>query len=171
MAQKTLEAGFDRSTVKLRQLDSEDETFLLQLYATTRSDLEQVPWEDEFQKAAFLAQQFRAQHNYYLEQFSEAAFDLILLNGKPIGRLYLDRRAGEIRILDLAILPAFRNQGIGALVLKEILDEGAQTKLAVTTYLLHNDPARRLYERLGFVKTEEKGFHHLLEWRPGPTAN
>ncbi len=161
----------DRSALTCRPIAPEDEPFLSEIYATTRDDLRQVPWENEEQKSVFLALQFRAQHKYYLQQFPKAALDLILLRAKPVGRFYLDRRADEIRILDLSILPEFRNRGIGTLFLKELLDEGGQTELPVTIYLQRDDPARRLYERLGFTKIEESGFNHLLEWRPADASS
>ena len=96
-----------------RPIRTEDQDFLRRLYASTRQEeLAAVPWSEE-EKAAFLQMQFRAQHTYYKQQFPEAQFDIILQDHHPIGRLYVDRRPEEIRLIDIAFLPEYRGQGIG----------------------------------------------------------
>ena len=113
MSDKTLESG-----IALRPITKEDRDFLFQVYASTRAEeLALVDWDDS-QKDAFLLMQFDAQDKYYQEQFSKATFQIILVNKKPVGRLYLDRRADEIRIIDIALLPEHRNQGVGSRNLK-----------------------------------------------------
>lgn len=140
--------------------------FLARVYASTRwEELQQVPWSDE-QRLTFLRQQFDAQHIYYMEHFVDAAFDLILIEGKPGGRLYLDRRADEIRLIDISLLPEFRNRGIGGRLMADILNEGRETGRLVRIHVEHNNPALRLYQRLGFQKIEEQGVYHLMEWTP-----
>src|SRR5947207_14155770 len=95
----------------------EDEPFLQQLYASTRAEeLAQVPWTDE-QKAAFCRMQFAAQRQHYQEHYAGASFDVIELEGQPIGRLYVARWASEIRIVDIGLLPEYRGRGIGSEVL------------------------------------------------------
>src|SRR5690242_17194357 len=94
--------------LSLRPITAEDEAFLYQVYSTTRDDeLALVDWTDD-QKVAFLRMQFEAQHRFYLSEFAEAAYDVILLDGQPIGRLYVDRRPDEICILDIALLREHR---------------------------------------------------------------
>src|SRR4051812_36690274 len=99
--------------LSFRPIRPEDEPLLRRIYDSTRADeLALVDWDDA-QKRAFLAMQFRAQHVFYHDQFPGAAFDLILRDGEPIGRLYVDRRADEVRVLDIALLPEHRGAGIG----------------------------------------------------------
>jgi hypothetical protein len=99
--------------VTLRPIDQRDEQFLYEVYASTRvEELAQVAWSDE-QKAAFLWMQFRAQHAHYQEHYPAATFDVIVIDGQAAGRLYVNRGADEIRIVDIAILPAWRNRRIG----------------------------------------------------------
>ena len=99
--------------ITLRPIGPEDETFLCEVYASTRvEELAQVPWSDE-QKAAFLRMQFTAQHQYYQEHYPRAAFDVILVAGEPAGRLYVHRGADEVRIVEIAMLPAWRNRAWG----------------------------------------------------------
>ena len=100
--------------ISLRPIKPEDKAFLYRVYASTREDeLAVVPW-DEAEKQAFLTMQFTAQHTYYQEQFGQAQFQLVLLGDEPVGRLYLDRRADEIRIIDIALLAEHRRKGIGS---------------------------------------------------------
>lgn len=124
-----------------------------------------VPWSDE-EKDAFLRFQFDAQSKYYAENFGEAAFDVIELEGERIGRLYVDRRDDEIRLVDIAYLPEFRGQGLGGELMAEVLAEGESKGLLVRIHVEHNNPAMRLYKRLGFKKIEEQGVYWLMEWTP-----
>ncbi len=125
-----------------------------------------VPWTEQ-EKADFLLFQFDAQHKYYMEHFPQAEFDLILLDDKPIGRLYIDRREDEIRLIDIALLPDHRGSGLGGAIMQDILAEGAAANLLVRIHVEENNPAMRLYLRLGFEKIEEQGVYHLMEWTPG----
>ena len=150
----------------LRPIADDDRDLLYRVYASTREDeLAQVAW-DEDQKAAFLRMQFDAQYSYYAEHYPNAQFQVILLNGEPIGRLYLERRAREIRIVDIALLPEYRNRGIGSALLHEILAEGQRAGLPVTIHVECFNPALRLYERLGFRKLEDKGVYYFMEKPP-----
>ncbi|HEV3165935.1 MAG TPA: GNAT family N-acetyltransferase, partial [Isosphaeraceae bacterium] len=121
---------------------------------------------DAAQKRAFLDMQFRAQHQFYHERFSQASFQLILRDGHPIGRLYVDRREDEIRIIDIAILPEHRNAGIGGVLLRALLSEAGEVGKPVRIHVEHYNRAMTLYQRLGFVPISEQGVHILMEWSP-----
>lgn len=155
-----------KNPTTLRRVTDADREHLYRVYASTReAELAVVPW-DAAQKEAFLRFQFEAQAKYYDEQFPDAAFDVIELDGKSVGRLYVDRREGEIRLVDIALLPEVRGRGIGRAILEEILAEGREKNLLVRIHVEHNNPALRLYHRLGFEKIEEKGVYWLMEWTP-----
>ena len=150
----------------LRPSTLDDEQFLYRLYASTREDeLAVVPWS-ESEKETFLTTQFNAQHTFYHQQFNEAEFLIIEQDNEPIGRLYLDRRDDEIRIVDIALLPTHRNRGIGTKYLKSILEEGQGAGLPVRIHVERNNTALRLYERLGFQKVTENGVYFLMEKWP-----
>ena len=157
----------DRSSrITLRAADAGDRAFLLQVYASTREDeLRLVPWSDE-QKSAFVEQQFEAQDAYYREQYSPATFEVIELDGRPSGRLYVARWDDEIRIIDIALLPERRGHGIGTELLRDLLDEGARTARRVSIHVERNNPALRLYGRLGFTPVADQGVYLLLEAAP-----
>lgn len=150
----------------LRPATDEDLPFLRRVYAGTRAmELAQVPWTDE-QKEAFLTFQFDAQHKYYREQFPDAAYDLIVVDGEPVGRLYVDRRDDEIRLIDIALLPERRRAGIGRKLLEDLQREAAAAGHPLRIHVEMNNPALSLYRRLGFRELEEQGVYYLMEWAP-----
>ena len=124
-----------------------------------------MPWDDT-QKDSFLRMQFEAQDHWYREQMPDASFDVVLVDGAPAGRLYVDRRDDEIRIVDIALLPEHRSRGIGTSLLGELLREADAAGKSVTIHVERLNPALRLYERLGFSVAEDKGIYLFLERRP-----
>jgi|ERR1044071_444436 ribosomal protein S18 acetylase RimI-like enzyme len=160
------DAADQTMSVTLRPVAEGDEAFLLKAYASIRAEeLAQVPWS-EAQRDAFLKMQFDAQQLHYKTHNPNATHDLILLNTQAIGRLYVARRDREIRILDLTLLPEYRNRGIGTLLIKDMMAEAASAAKPLTIYVESYNPSYQLFKRLGFHKTEEDdGVNHLLEWR------
>lgn len=153
-----------------RPVTDRDLPFLAELYASTRADeLAQVPWSED-EKAAFLQQQFEAQHRHYAEHFRQARFDLVLEGGAPIGRLYVDRRPDEVRVVDIALLPEHRGRGLGSAMLRDLLDEARAAGLPVRIHVEQFNPAMRLYLRLGFRLVHDQGVYHLMEWRADGAA-
>jgi ribosomal protein S18 acetylase RimI-like enzyme len=152
--------------ITFRPIEEGDQEFLARLYASTRQDeMAMLDWPQE-EKDAFLRQQFDAQHRYYQEVFVGAAFDLILLDGKPAGRLYVDRRDDEIRLIDIALLTEHRRRGVGRILMEQVLAEGQKAGKPVRIHVERNNPALRLYDRLGFERVEDQGVYFLMEWRP-----
>ena len=152
-------------TVTLREATAQDETFLRQVYASTRAqEMALVPWTDE-QKSAFLKFQFDAQASYYRAQFPEAQFQIISTDGEPVGRLYISREADQMRILDLTILPDARGGGIGSTLMGELLKEATAADKPLTIWVEKDNPSQNLFSRLGFLVVQEDGYNQLLEFR------
>ena len=152
--------------ITLRPVHTDDEPFLYQVYASTRADeLAQLDWDDA-QKDEFIRMQFRAQRDYYQAQFPAADFQVIVAGDQPVGRLYVDRRHDEIRIVDIALLPAHRNSRIGSRLLGDLLAEAARVGKPVRIHVERFNPALRLYERLGFTRSGDNGVYFLMEWIP-----
>ena len=154
--------------VSLRPVGPGDEPWLYRIYASTReAELAPLGW-DAAQQTAFLTQQFTAQARYYQEHYRDTTFDLILCGGEPAGRLYVARWPDEIRIVDIALLPPYRNQGLGSAFLRALQEEATQAGKPLRIHVEVFNPARRLYERLGFTQIADRGVYHFLEWRPSP---
>ena len=157
-----------RQAVELRPIRDEDLPFLLRVYAATREEeLAPVPWT-RAEKDAFLASQFALQHQYYQQHYTDAAFQLILAGGEPVGRLYLARWEDEHRIVDIAVVPEHRNRGIGSSLLADVLAEADAAGKPVSIHVELQNPARRLYDRLGFRPVEERGVYVLMRRPPAP---
>jgi ribosomal protein S18 acetylase RimI-like enzyme len=152
--------------IELRPVGPEDETFLFQVHASARErDLSLTGWNDQ-QKNLFLQHQFAAQNNHYQRYFPNSAHQIIMLANLRVGRLWVDRKSDEIRILDLIVLPAHRRKGIGTKLLEELQDEANGTAKPLRITLEMNNPALAQFQRFGFAITGENGPHYLLEWRP-----
>lgn len=152
--------------VTLRPITAADDAFLFRLYASGREqELAPVPWSDE-QKTAFLRHQFDLQHQHYTANYPGATLDVIEVEGEPAGRLYVCPRAAEIRIMDIALLPEFRGQGLGTVFLEQLQDQGRQSGRTVTIHVERENPALKLYQRLGFEIAGDVGVYWFLEWQP-----
>jgi len=92
---------------------------------------------------------------------------VIQCDGADAGRLYVQRRADELLIVDIALLPQFRRRGIGSALIARLFEEADASKLVVRIHVEHNNPAQRLYLRLGFVFHDEAdGMYRLMERPP-----
>jgi ribosomal protein S18 acetylase RimI-like enzyme len=127
-----------------------------------------VPWDDA-QKDAFLRQQFEAQDAWWRENYAQASFDVVVVDGEPAGRLYVHRGESEIRIVDIALLPEYRGREIGTGLLGDLLAEADAAGKSVTIHVERLNPALVLYERLGFALAEDKGVYLFLERPARPT--
>ncbi|MGA7672509.1 MAG: GNAT family N-acetyltransferase [Nitrolancea sp.] len=152
--------------VHLRAETDADEPFLFALYASTREpEMLLVDWSAE-EKHAFLRMQFNAQRSHYLAHYDGASFSIVEVDGEPAGRLYLARWDSEIRIVDVVLLPSYRNRGIGAQLIEDVQAEARRSGKPVTIHVEKFNPARRLYERLGFQSVEDKDVYLLMRWMP-----
>ena len=150
-----------------RSASWEDDSFLCQVFASTRERLlASLPF-DAAQKEAFARQQHLCQDRYYRQQYPHATFEIVCSGDQPIGRLYVNRTREEILIIDIALLPEFRGAGIGGALLRDLLGEAAQTGRHVTIHVDKFNLALGLYERLGFRIIEDAGADLRMEWRAG----
>jgi ribosomal protein S18 acetylase RimI-like enzyme len=163
---ESVSAGWARALgagLEFRPATDADLPFLSRLYASTRAEeLAVTSWTDA-QKAAFLDMQFRAQHVHYIKHYPEADWLVVERAGQDIGRLYIERRPSQHRIIDIAFLPAHRRKGYGAALLRDLIDEASLSGKSTSIHVEKNNPARQLYLRLGFTVAEDKGVYDLME--------
>jgi len=156
--------------VALRPETSEDGPFLFTVFASTREEeLALTNW-DEATRRAFLRHQFGAMCQGYRAMFPAGEFSIVLLAGQPVGRMVLDRRPAEIRVVDLALLPAWRNQGVGTWLMRQVCREAAIAGKSVTLCVLQNNRALHWYARLGFTPAGPPGVYEELAWLPGSAS-
>ncbi|TNJ39616.1 GNAT family N-acetyltransferase [Phaeobacter sp. B1627] len=154
--------------VSYRCIHDEDTPFLMALYRSTREvELNRTPWS-EAEKQAFVTMQFEAQHQHYQAHYPAALWLIIQIEEAPVGRLYLERWQKEHRIIDITLSPLARGFGIGGGILEDLMTEAAALQKAVSIHVEKENPAMKLYRRLGFEKQEDKGVYDLLIWSANP---
>jgi GNAT superfamily N-acetyltransferase len=83
-----------------------------------------------------------------------------------VGRLVVERRDHEIRCIDLALLPEYRNAGIGISLIQQLQDYAERAGKPLRLQVIRFSRAVNLFERSGFVRTSETGTHFQMEWLP-----
>jgi ribosomal protein S18 acetylase RimI-like enzyme len=151
------------TSLQLRPATEADEAFLRSVYAAARVDeVAAFGWPDA-QLAAFLTQQFAAQRANYRAAHPDAVEAVIEVDGQQAGRLYVDRGATLV-VLDIALLPEYRGQGIGTALLRSLQVDAAAFGVPFRLHVAHTNPARHLYERLGLRPVADDGVRLELEW-------
>ncbi len=152
------------AALALRQECDSDREFLRGLYASTRREEMTASGWNANQIDAFLAEQFRLQSQHYATTFTDAEFWILEHRGQPIGRLYLDERDDEFRVIDIALVPESRGLGLGGQLLKDLQAFAEARNKCIRIHVEQNNPAMSLYRRLGFEPLEEHGIYLLMEW-------
>jgi len=149
-----------------RPLASEDYGFTEALYLSTRAEELALSGWPEAQRRQFLMQQHRAQHLHYQRHYPDAEWLVVERTGTPVGRLYIEEWRDQFRIIDISLMPAARGGGIGTAILRDTLDWAKARAKSASIHVEKGNPARALYERLGFTLVEDKGVYDLMEWSP-----
>ncbi len=149
--------------LSLRSVSAEDESFLFGLYASTRAT-EIAAWGwTEAQAQVFLQMQFRAQRGH--AAYPNAVEQVIEWEGNAVGHWLIALAEAEIRLIDVALLPAQQRQGIGTYLLQGLQRTAQHEGLPIHLHVAYDNPARFWYERHGFNLLEDRGAHWLMEWR------
>lgn len=148
--------------VSSRPFTDDDLPFVAELFASTRrEEVAATGWLTEAQEA-FLLQQHEAQHSHYTIHFADADWMILERGGAAIGRLYLREEPDQFHVIDISLVPASRGQGIGGAVMRDVLDLASERGKTVSIHVEKYNPARRLYERLGFATVEDCGVYDLM---------
>lgn len=154
----------NNDTVTLRAVEEADRDFLLRVYASTReAEMALVDWT-EAQRKAFLTMQFDAQQAHYRQYYPDSTYQVILAGDEPVGRVWVGRLEDEIRILDITILPSFRNRGFGTPIIQDLMRQAEEAGKPLGIYVESFNPSMRLFERLGFSKAGEHGSSLKMQW-------
>jgi ribosomal protein S18 acetylase RimI-like enzyme len=152
------------AALTLRPVRPEDEGFLFTLYVSTRVDEFAPTGLSEAQLAPLLRMQFEAQRRSYDNSYPASGHQIILLDERPVGRIWVAHGADAVTLVDIALLPATRGAGLGTRLINDLIAEAARAGLPVRlTVLKSNGAAQRLYERLGFVVTADLGVYWEME--------
>jgi ribosomal protein S18 acetylase RimI-like enzyme len=156
-----------REAIEFRSITEDDIEFLYKVYASTRADEMTLTGWNEKEIEDFLRMQFKLQHVQYMENYKNGGtFEIILVNSAPAGRLYVQRKKNDIRIVDIALLPEFRGKGTGSRIMNELMTEADRENLPLSLHVEQFNPALGLYERLGFEKKDLIGIYFFMERPP-----
>ncbi len=161
-----IDSGMTFKAMSSSGFSDEDKTFLGQLYASTRwEEVQQAPWSND-QRHSFLQDQFNAQYQHYLSHYPKADYRIICKDNQPIGRIYTDKDETSICLIDIAFLPEYKYQGLGSVLLTELLNEAQKEGLKVVIHVENFNPAYQWYVNHGFQQVEDKGVYQYMEWNP-----
>jgi ribosomal protein S18 acetylase RimI-like enzyme len=152
--------------LSLRPEADSDLPFLMQVFASTRAEeLALIPWTED-EKRAFLIHQFSAQRKHYRAYYPDAAYDVLERDGTPIGRLYVDERQTRVHILDIVLMPDRRGGGVGTAIICALQDYARARDKGVDIFVERINPAKSLYDRMGFKVIREEEIYLEMEWTP-----
>ena len=152
--------------INFRNIQPNDFPFLKKVYRSSREEeLDKTMWNEE-EKSKFIDFQFNAQHSHYTNAYKGAEFNIIEWNKVKVGRLYLWETETQIRIMDIALLTEFRGKGIGTFILNDLIKKSIKVEKKINIHVEYNNPALKLYERLGFEKTDDTGIYFFMERIP-----
>ena len=152
--------------LSLRAPSDDDEEFLFRLYASTRQEEVSAWGWSAAQQTAFLRMQFQAQRRGYAAEYPDAEARIILADDEPVGRILVHRTEGDMRLVDIAILPEQRNRGVGTTFLRDLIAESESTGRPLKLQVAKGNRAARLYERLGFSRVSEDQVYLQMERNP-----
>jgi GNAT superfamily N-acetyltransferase len=157
------------STLAVRPALPQDEIFLYDLYSAIRGPEFALAPIPAAQKEQLIRMQFRAQMSEYAQLYPNSCYHLVLLDGKPAGRLWVAPGNGELQLVDIAVHPNLQGKGIGTVLVQRVQQEAAKVRLPIRCCVFRfNTGSLRFHQRLGFSILREDQTHYHLEWRPVP---
>lgn len=157
------------STLAVRPALPQDEIYLYELYVAVRGpQFAQAPITAA-QREHLLRMQFRAQASSYAQQFPNSCYHVVLLDSKPIGRLWVAPSEGTFHLVDIAIHPDLQSKGIGTVLVQRLQTEAQRLKVPVRSTVDRFNPGSvRFHKRLGFTIAREDLLQYYMEWHPPP---
>jgi ribosomal protein S18 acetylase RimI-like enzyme len=143
--------------------------FLRQLYASTRID--EFKWlGDQEQIESLIAMQYNIRQAQYQAAYPNAESSIVMLRDQAIGRMLIHETDHEFVLVDIAISPKYRSAGIGACLVRKLLDRAARADKTVRLQVFKTNPAQRLYARLGFAEVGEQSMYIEMTCKPTVTV-
>jgi ribosomal protein S18 acetylase RimI-like enzyme len=153
--------------IALRPAQAPDEPLLARVFSDTRGEELRVAGLGDGELGLLLEIQRRAQDAGYRAAFPQAEHSIVEADGAPVGRVVIDRRPGEHRVVDVALLAACRGRGIGSSLLRALQVDAAAEGRTLGLRVARGNPAGRLYVRLGFCEVAADEMYVEMAWLPG----
>ena len=138
--------------IAFRSIKPNDLEFLWQLHNLTLKEYitQTWGWDEDWQWREFV------------RQFNPAIGKIIVVDGADAGFLWVSEKPTEIKLVSIRLLPQFQKLGLGTQVIRDLISNARAQSKCVILHVLKVNPARRLYERLGFAIAEELENHFLM---------
>lgn len=143
-------------TLSTRQAATADRDFLYELHVATMRDYVDRTWGWDEQ----------AQRRMFDQHFEPSRIEVIELDGRAIGMQVIGLDDASIELGNIEIAPEHQGHGYGTTLIRRVLERGSATGRRVRLQVLKVNPARQLYERIGFELAGETATHYLMEWSP-----
>ena len=140
-----------------------DDPFLREVFFEIRSPEFELAELSQRQLQELLGHQFQARSVQFAGVFPSAQYRVLTREGIDVG-YELVLFGPEILLIDIAVRPRFQNQGIGTARMRGLLAEAAIEGKSVALSVEIFNPARRLFERLGFTEYEDSGIYKRMRW-------
>jgi len=151
--------------VELKPITKDDEPFLYEVYVSTRrKEIDSWGWSVE-QIQHFLEMQWCAQQTSYRQQFPDASHCIILSDDKYVGRLLTENLPEHHHLIDISILPSFQGKGVGTFLITQLQQKAKEENKLVILQVFQTNPARDLYERLGFQVMSADEIYLKMRWQ------
>jgi GNAT superfamily N-acetyltransferase len=146
-----------QDSLTLRRANAEDAEFAFRVLKETMRDYAVATWGTWWEEES---------RRETAEQVSSGGTEILEHHRVPIGVQRVERSESHIQLEQLYILEEFQRRGFGTALLKRLFVEARASNLPIRLRVLAVNPARRLYERLGFKVVESTPERHFLEWLP-----
>jgi ribosomal protein S18 acetylase RimI-like enzyme len=148
-------AVLDRDAIGLRPSKAEDLDFLFHLHREALKEyVERIwGWDETDQRAKFV------------KGFSPAKQQVVTYQGADVGVLRVEQTSDRLCVALIELLPQFQHRGIGAALMVQVMERAQALSVPVVLEVFKINPARRLYERLGFSVVGETDTHFQMERR------
>jgi len=121
------------------------------------------------QKEHLLRFQFRAQWSSYTQQFPNSCYHIVLIDGKPCGRLWVAPGERNLHLVDIAMHPSVQKKGVGTVIVQQVQQQAQQLRVPLTSMVDRFNPGSlRFHKRLGFTIVREDQMNYYMEWQAAP---
>lgn len=141
--------------IELSQTTADDVDFLWDTFRISMKDYitqARGEWNEQREKS-----QFR-------HQLELSATQVIRSNDLEVGFIMAPIKDGARWIHTMCIAPEHQRKGIGTEILRRVIGQTKEQKISLYLSVLKVNPARRLYEMLGFRVIEETTHHFKMQF-------
>lgn len=154
------------STLAVRPALPQDEIFLYELYAAVRGPEFALAPLSAADREQLMRMQFRAQLSSYSQTYPNSCYHIVLLDSKPIGRLWVAQMDSEFHLVDIAVHPSVQSKGIGSVLIQRLQHDAARAGMPIRSCVFKFNPGSlRFHKRLGFSIVREDEMNYFMEWR------